>query len=364
MSRVLPQRPLAAAPRWLAVLLLAFFFLGSVWNAIALDTRETAHVSDIEQRLDRGEKVDMDLYRQVHAAVARGENYYEVALEGNREFNFPTKPFVTVRTPILAWGAALWGDFGWRVIAVILWGANALAWMLALKDHAAPRERQAAAALSLVMGLVAFIPEMAFSHELQGGLLVSLALALSATRWWIGALVAAVLGIAVRELAAPFLLAWAAIALIAGRRRELAGVLAASAIVAIGLWLHAQGVAGARLASDTTSPGWLGMFGPSLPLYGIHVTTLLQALPNWVAGPLGVLPLLGWIALGGRTGALATLWFTGFMFTVAVFARQENFYWMGLFVPAYGVGLAFLPCGLNDLWRAIRPSATASPSSA
>ena len=363
MKNAIPSHPLANAPRWLAVPLLAFFVLASAWNANALSLRDRAHVTDIEQRLDRGEKVDMDLYRQVHAAVARGEDYYVVATEGNREFDFPTRPFVTVRTPMLAWGAALWGDFGWRAVAALLWAANALAWVYVLKDRAAPRERDAALALSALMGAAVFIPEVAFSHELQGGLLISLALALSATRWWIGALVAAVLGIAVLELAAPFLLAWAAVALVGGRRREFAGVLAAAAVVAVGLWLHAQGVAAARLPGDLTSPGWLGMFGPSLPLYGIHVTTLFQVLPFWLAGPLGVLPLLGWIALGGRIGALATLWFGGFMFAVAIFARQENFYWMGLFVPAYGVGLVFVPRALRDLWRTLKPSATASPSS-
>ncbi|MEZ5680644.1 MAG: hypothetical protein R3E14_05035 [Erythrobacter sp.] len=364
MKLEIPLHPLAQAPRWLAAMLLAFFVVAGAWNAVSLGIRDTAHVTDIEQRLDRGEKVDMDLYRQVHAAVARGEDYYSAALQGNRDFTFPTRPFVTVRTPVLAWGAALWGDYGWRVIAAILWGANAVAWVFALKGQTAPRERDAALTLSLLMGAAAFIPEVAFSHELQGGLLISLALALSATRWWIGALVAAVLGIAVRELAAPFLLAWAAIALASGRRREFIGVLVAGALVALGLWLHARGVAGARLPGDETSPGWMGMFGPSLPLYGIHVTTLFQVLPNWLAGPLGVLPLLGWIALGGRTGALATLWFAGFMAAVAIFARQENFYWMGLFVPAYGVGLAFVPRAARDLWRSLKPSATASPSSA
>ena len=361
MKLVVPDRPLAAAPRWLAVLVLAFFLLAAGWNSWALDVRDTAHVADIEERLDRGEKVDMDLYRQVHAAVARGEDYYAVATEGNREFNFPTKPFVTVRTPIMAWGAALWGDFGWRVIAVLLWMANAAAWFVALGGQASRRERDAAGILSLVFGAAAFIPEMAFSHEIQAGLLMSMALALATTRWWVAGLVAAVLGIAVRELAAPFLLAWGAVALVTGRRKEFLALLGGAILVALGLWLHARGVAGARLPDDMTSPGWMGMFGPSLALYGIHVTTLLQLLPNWLAGALGVLPLLGWIALGGRTGALAVLWFGGFIAAVAIFARQENFYWMGLFVPAYGVGLAFLPGALADLVRSLRPSATASP---
>lgn len=364
MRLELPPRPLALLPRWAAALVAAFFVVACAWNAVSLGVRDRAHVSDIEQRLDKGQKVDMDLYRQVHAAVARGEDYYAVATQGNREFDFPTKPFVTVRTPMLAWGAALWGDFGWRVVAALLWAANAGAWFVALRDQATRRERDGAVVLSMLFGAAAFIPVMPFSHEIQSGLLISLALALANTRWWIGALVVAVLGIAVRELAAPFLLAWGALAFVGGRKREFRGVALAGLVVVIGLWLHARGVAAARLPGDLTSPGWMGMFGPALPLYGINITTLLQVLPDWLAGPLGVLPLLGWIALGGRTGALAVLWFAGYIAAVAIFGRQEHFYWMGLFVPAYGVGLAFVPRAAADLWRVLRPSGWASPTPA
>ena len=103
----LPARPLAMLPRGAAALVLLLTLLACGWNALALDTRNTAHETDIEQRLDRGEKLDMDLYRQVHAAVSQGEDYYVVAVQGNREFDFPTKPFVTVRTPVMAWGAVV-----------------------------------------------------------------------------------------------------------------------------------------------------------------------------------------------------------------------------------------------------------------
>ena len=106
------------------------------------------------------------------------------------------------------------------------------------------------------------------------------------------------------------------------------------------------------------------MVGPALALYGIHVTTLLQTLPVWLAGPLGVLPLLGWLAVGGRLGVFASAWFAGFIAAVAIFARQENFYWMGHFVPAYGVGLAFAPRAVTDLIRAIRSASPATPTHA
>jgi len=90
----------------------------------------------------------------------------------------------------------------------------------------------------------------------------------------------------------------------------------------------------------------------------------LQTLPVWLAGPLGVLPLLGWLAVGGRLGVFASAWFAGFIAAVAIFARQENFYWMGLFIPAYGVGLAFAPRAVTDLFLAIRSASPATPTHA
>jgi hypothetical protein len=78
-----------------------------------------------------------------------------------------------------------------------------------------------------------------------------------------------------------------------------------------------------------------------------------------VAGPLALLPLLGWIALGGRLGLFAALWFAGFALLMALAARPDNFYWVLMVLPAYGAGLAFVPRALADLVRAIlrRPPA-------
>ena len=104
--------------------------------------------------------------------------------------------------------------------------------------------------------------------------------------------------------------------------------------------------------------------GPALPLYGIHVTTLLHVLPSLIAGPLAVLALLGWLGAGKPRGLFAALWFTGFFTAVALFARQENFYWMGLYVPAFGIGLVFVPQALRDLLCALRRPSRVDPNCA
>ena len=111
------------------------------------------------------------------------------------------------------------------------------------------------------------------------------------------------------------------------RWREAAAVATLLALFAVTLTLHAQAVMAGQLPGDKPTPGWTGMMGPVMPLAGIARLSPLLLLPGWLAGPLALLPLLGWIGLGGRLGLFATLWFLGLATAVALFARPENFYW-------------------------------------
>ncbi|MEC7400015.1 MAG: hypothetical protein VYD00_08365, partial [Pseudomonadota bacterium] len=343
----LPERPLRLLPRWLGIVLLILTGIACIGNAVSLQTLDKRLETLNAVRSEDGARVDMDLYRTINARVAAGEDYYEVATDEHRRTNYPTAPFVTVRTPVLAWTTALWGAAGWRAIAILLWVANILAWHAALAKRGSRFERMGAAGLVALFGVVALIPEIATSHEALAGLMISLALALS-ERLFPAALALAVCASALRLLAVPFLLLWTVLAISQKRWSRAMALGAALVVLAIGVVLHANAVAAARLPGDLVSDGWQALIGPALPLYGINLLTILQELPAWIAGPLGVLPLLGWAALGGRMGTLAFGWFLGFGLFVALFARLDNFYWMGLVVPAYGVGLVFVPRAIGD----------------
>lgn len=343
----LPERPLRLLPRWAGMLLLIATAFACIANAASLQTLDRRLEARNAAHSESESLVDMDLYRAINARVAHGEGYYAAATDEHRRADYPTAPFMTVRTPVLAWTSALWGATGWRAIAIVLWIANIFAWHRVLTARGSRSERIGAAMLAAAFGLVALIPDIATSHEALAGLTVSLALALS-ERSFVAALVLAFFASALRLLAVPFLLLWTALALLQKRWRRAMALGGALILVGIGVVLHANAVAAARLPGDLVSPGWHGLIGPALPLYGINLLTILQELPAWIAGPLGVLPMFGWAALGGRIGTLALGWFSGFVLFVALFARLENFYWMGLVVPAYGVGLAFVPRAMSD----------------
>lgn len=344
-------RPLRALPRWAAALALLLAVASLAWSALAVggflsaqETRRAAVVQD-----DFG---DVELYSRINARVRQGESYYTAALSEQRKHDYPTVPFVTVRTPVMAYGDVLWGAMGWRVIAVLLLLGNVFAWIGAL-DGASRAERAGAVLLLFTTGAGAFYDKVGLMHDLMGGLCLSLSLGLYRRQLWWPALLAATAALAIRELALPFLLLWGVIAWFEGRRRQASAIGIVVVLFAFGMGLHYLGVDGARLPGDQPSPGWAGMLGPVMPLTSITELSPLLVLPPAWAGPLALLPLLGWMGLGGRLGLFSSLWFIGFGLFVALFARWANFYWVLLMLPAYLAGLALAPRALWDLVQGV-----------
>ena len=358
-------RPLRRLPRWAAALLLVATAAACVWSVPAVEAYGTSAREVNDDRLDAGARRDFDLYQTINRRIAAGESYYDVALDEQRSSNFPTKPFVAVRAPTLAWSSLVLGLAGWRLVALGLWLATVLGLYAGLAGRAGKLERIGVAFVAAAAGAAAGIENVGLSHEIVAGLFVSAALALyRRDRWW-PSLILAACALAIREMALPFLLLWAAFAAGERRWREFVAVAAVVALFAVGMALHAQAVIAHQLPGDLVSPGWAGFEGPVLAVSGIVMVTLLDALPAWLGPPLAVLPLVGWLGLGGRLGLFATLWFAGYALGVALFARQENFYWLALMIPAYGAGLALVPRALADLTVALRgrPPRAAGPGS-
>jgi hypothetical protein len=349
------EHPLRRLPRWAAALMLVLSVAVCVWSVPA-EYRYGHHASEvIHKRLKRGDRRDMDLYQTIDRRVANGENYWHAALAEQRKSRYPTKPFIAVRPPTLAWATVILGLTGWRVVAIGLWFATVFGMIFVIRRRASVVEALGAGAAAATFGTVAFIPQVGLSHEILAGAFLSAALVFyRPQRWWPSLLLVAC-GLAIRELALPFVLLWALFAASQRRWREFAAILVVLVLFAIGMALHAQAVMAERLPGDLKSPGWSGMQGLPFALYGLmSVTPLGKYVPYWLGPPLAVLPMLGWLAFGGRTGLFATLWFGGFLLAVSLFARQENFYWLSLVLPAYGAGLALVPRAVYDLVSALR----------
>lgn len=297
------------------------------------------------------EQGDIALYRRVAARVAAGDNYYTAATQENRSHDYPTRPFVTIRLPTLAWLTAWLGEGGFWIVLVALLAANAFALPRAL---ATGRTVLGMAAAVLAGGLAVLVPDAKYMHEVWAGLLLTLSFALwRPGRWW-PALVPAALALVLRETALPFVLLWAAFAALSRRWSELAALSALIAVFAVGLAFHAGAVEAALLPGDRASQGWAGMLGPAPFLQGVQMLTPLVVLPAWIAGPVAVLGLFGFVAAGGRQGLFASLWLLGLVAMLAIFARADNWYWAALGLPLLFAGLALAPRGIGDLIAGLR----------
>lgn len=355
----LPHRPFALLPRWAAAAVLALLAAAMAWSAWVaapappLPTRPPATAAasapPAAKPAKRPPPGDLALYSRIHTRMAAGEGYYAAALAEQRASGYPTRPFVTVRLPTLAGAQALLGPQGVRWLTLALVGAAILALNWRAVPLASLEERIIACALLAAGGGATLSPLAAYDHDYVAGVLLTLALlAYRPHRWW-PALLAAAAALAVRELAAPFVLLWLAFALAGKRWREALAIAALLAMFALGLALHAQAVAAERLAGDLASQGWNTRAGFAIALTGLAELTGLRHLPPALAAPVAILPLLGWVSLGGRAGLFAALWFAGLATMMALFARPGNYYWAELALPAYAIGLAFAPRGLAEL---------------
>lgn len=346
-------RPFVHLPRWAATTILALLAAAMVWSVFAtasVDRVERARSDQVEAAPahDKG-KGDLALYSRIAERVARGEGYYAAAMDEHRASNYPTRPFVAVRLPTLAWLQVAIGVDGVRYVMMGLVLACLLALNARLAGLVSLPERAAALLLMLLGGAAVSVPLAGLIHELWAGLWLTLALLIYRPGRWGLALVAAAAAIAVRELAVPFVLLWLAFALFGRRWREAAAVAGLLAVFAVGLGLHGQAIESLRLPGDPASQGWDALAGYGLPLVALARLTGLLLLPLHIAAPIAILPLIGWLGLGGRLGLFACLWFAGLATMIALFARPENFYWAQLGLPAYGIGLAFAPRALTDL---------------
>ena len=293
---------------------------------------------------------DIVLYEGIVAAVAHGERYYTATAEALRAGDYPLRPFFTFRPPALALIQASLPRPILIALQYLLVLTVALVWSRRLGE-AIPRAAPRLVAMALVAsGMMAFVQsDLTAFHEIWAGLLVALALGLRRPGRWVEAAAIGLIAALIRELAAPFLIAMAALAALEGERREAIGWSAAFALFLIALAAHAFAVAQVTSPLDPASPGWSGLLGFGFFVRAVTLSTALGVLPLLLAAPLVALALFGWLAwrdpLGLRMASLSC----GYALIIALFGRVDNFYWALMVAPLFLAGLVFVPDGLRDL---------------
>jgi hypothetical protein len=357
----------AGWPRPAAQLVLALLLILLVAAALVPISRDRApdrnlnpHPNLVQSApaAERARDDDLQVYDNVVARLQAGQGYYQAAAAEHRAIGFPLKPGVAVRLPTLAWIEAAIGPSGERIAAIVLLAAVLFAWWRRLGTEPGGREHRLLAMALLTVGAVLMLNAYFFRlHELWAGMLLALSFGLhrpGAPRQgkWAGALATAALALAIRELALPFVLLMAAMALWRGDRREGAAWIALAVLFGAALILHLQLVAQQVRPGDLTSHSWLALRGLSGALEIVVFSSNLRFLPHWLAGPLAVLMVLGWAGWRSAAGNFGVLLFAGYALAFAVAGRDENYYWGMLITPCIAMGLAFLPDTAKSLFRA------------
>ena len=334
--------------RHLAGWLLAICLLIAGASAYAAEP-ETASAVSVE--LVNGPTRDVALYRDIVSRMEQGDSYYEAATTLHRARNYPLRPFFTVRPPTLAWLSWAVGTSALYLLLSILAITNLIVWLR--RDPQAPLYERLLITAVLGVSAAAMIgPAQISMHETWCGMLLTLALGLYMRGNWWAAIAAATLALAFREFAILFLGLMGAFALWQREWKRVAACVGVAVLFAVFMFFHAQAVTALVQAADLSSPGWQAARGPAGFLDDLRQLSFIQYAPYWLGAGLALGAFVGWAVLAdaNRTHALAILWFAGFALFISLFARENNFYWLNVIMPAFMVGLAFLPRAVID-WR-------------
>ncbi len=293
---------------------------------------------------------DLALYDRIAARVARGDDYYAAATDEQRRGNYPVRPGLAVRLPLLAHVSARLGPSGMMAASILLLIVTLAAWWRRFGEEPGGLSVRPLAVALLLAGLsLSLSPGYLVLHEVWGGLLLLLSLALHRPGRWLASLAVSALALATRELVLPYVLLMAAMAFWRRDRREAAAWALLGAVFLAALAWHLQLVAPHILPTDRPSPSWLAFRGLSGWLSNIVLSSSLHFLPHRIAGPLVVLMLVGWAGWRSPAGLVATLLYPGYALLFMIAGRSNNFYWGAIIAPGMFAGLALAPRALISL---------------
>ena len=229
-----------------------------------------------------------------------------------------------------------------RIVLAVLALVTFAAWAWCFRALRGEPLRFTALLLLLSTGIVPALAPVAYPlHEVWAGLLIALSLALRRPDRWLLSVAIATAAALLRELAAPYLVAMAALALKDGCRREALGWLAGLLVFALALGAHAVAVGAVVTAADPTSPSWLSLGGLGFVLQTAGWNLLLSAGPDWLGAVLLPLALLGLATRRDALGQRLALTVFGYTLAFLVVGRANNSYWGLMIAPLWPLGLFF-----------------------
>ncbi len=293
---------------------------------------------------------DVALYRSAIDAVAKGENYYAFITAEQRARGFPTKPFVTVRPPFLAWFSAALGQLSTQLAIYLLAGIVAAVWWRKLPAMDVPPVYAICVTLIIASTCLMLCADpLPLFHESWAGLLIALSLGLRDSERFAIAVVIGLLAALVREMAIAYLLLMFVFAVYERKFMESVGWSIAILLACVALGIHAWALEPYIRQEDLTSPGWQAMGGWKFYISATYLESNFLVLPASVGQALVPLCLFGWLSLKSRDAFRVAGLLCGFALMVMLFARPVNIYWALLSTPLTKAGLIFAAIAIVTL---------------
>ena len=305
-----------------------------IWGLVAAGQGKT----DPPPNKAPGNQGDVRMYEAVTNRVAAGEPYYRVVATELPARGYAIRPIFNWRLPFLTLinsisPSPVWGRVGLWALALAVIGL----WTVVAGRHL-PRVT-VAAALVVATSTVAIVQAhyVVYLHEVWAGFLIAASLA----SWGLGRVgLAALFGlgaILIRELALPYVVMMAVLAIRDSNKREAYGWLAAFGIFLVVWSWHTMQAADA-MPADGLRNAWLVTGGWPFVLSASRSSVFLMFLPAWLLALVVPLAWAGAWHWNNPTGRRVAAVLTGYFLLFMVIGRADNWYWGFLIAPLIPIG--------------------------
>jgi hypothetical protein len=311
---------------------------------------------EVPKAAGEGDAPDLVLYRAIVQRVHDGESYYTAAQAELRGRGYATRSVFNWRPPTYAWVLGALPNPTWAqgILCICAFLAAMLSFFIVARAHGM---LLAAFTMALLVGPLywCLVDNAFYSQEVWAGTLIVLSLCCYGVDLGV---VGAVVGLAAlffRELALPYCVIMAAIAVWQRRKLETALWIVGFIAFAIFLFWHAHQVTGRLTADDERIAGesWLRLGGLRFVLLTAHMDRYYFSAPAWLLAlylPLALLGLAAWRSVLGLRMALTAAAYV-LAFCIAGNPRIND-YWGLLYVGLLPFGIVWAPLALRDLIRA------------
>jgi hypothetical protein len=296
---------------------------------------------------------DLASYQLIIETMRGGEGYYDAAHEVLVADGYGTRSVINWRTP--AWPmllAALPAGWGQGLLAAVALAGLILSYAVARRDGGIVPAVLVLVAVGGSLGGLASPSSVVFS-EVAAGTVMLFSVAAYAMGWRWAGLIAGLAALFLRELAAPYVVVAAVLALRERRWGEvLAWAVGGLAYAGYFGW-HWWNVMQQLGPMDRDyAEGWVQFGGLRFLLAAAGFNGLWSLAPSWLAPlvlPLGLLGLWAW-----RSGTLALAAVVAYLVLFAVVGKPFNYYWGALFTPLLMLGAGWGLYGVIETVREAR----------